>query len=1260
MNPLEVKNFIRTQFENNNFKFVESYIDNTFDLVFQHIKLDYNIFFKFCYFLKDLVHNWIEIQEKVEKKIRKEKISYYNTYLVFALPEEELYSQEEIQKIIFDEYVCRKLIFPIDSSPKILKENILKFPFFPLDISVIAEQTIPKDVEGALLETDFDQQLIRDIVGRITPSQISKKIMSNQYREYVRRGVIERYEAPRIVIQSTRRLKRCSIKNFRGIGKKVDLNLDADVIVIYGPNGTGKTSIFDAIEWTVTGQVDRLAKPIKDVDIEVKDILVNIFHRDKPADVSIELNIDGEIKNIQRTLLTSALGKSRIIISNKKVQDKTAIAVVTGNESMRSQKIDVRRLRDCFSASHILKQDIIKNFITAEPKRRYDSLSYIFGTQDFIRFRDKTAVIINEIDKELKQLQNKKEFMLDQSNTIQQRIENKESEYKQLSQTIKSLSEKTLVKEIRELIANVDLPTSTDFIDRLKSPTRELAEIIEEISSKYIDTINRDLNASVESLKQNELLIQKELTIEKSKIILKNLAEEIKNIEKQKHTLDQEITKKKQHFLNLKKDQDKLKISIDNIDWLLRIKPFYRENAKQLKELQEEIEKSHNTENEILGKYNQIKKIRDTINQELRDTESRLFKQVNLINTIKTILNSIQDWKESIIQIGNITTEISELENQLRRIQLSNDNLSKELNNLKDEIAKVESEINLQRSEYDQKVQLIGRLKEYIDSAVCPLCGQKWDNIQILLDNVKEKIKELPHSLKNLLKKEKDLKKEREQIEAKINQNISMGNELKSRKELIVAKKKEMETNIELWESKTKSLPSDFVIKKIKIDNKLIPDKESLNQVQNKVKQEIDSLNKTKAENEDEFIKINKKYENLSERLVQLRGDIERNKKIFNNINQTLSNIQKEIRERNLTQIATEELSGLMIIKEKYTRELQINTKAVRRFEKELLELHNNITELGVKLKTKKERYLRESSIHNENMKEFNSLREKFLKIARSYVSDAEDKTLNQLLKIAQEAQNNLRKKYQIHASIKNKANDLKNIIISDDLKGESQSLQLEKTNVESKLKELKKMIMYIEDWNKRLESLKKETIKYRKQQEQNYFDLFKPTINLLYHRLNEHPLLGNIEILSERNELKIVSKISHLLVKNTNIERFPPSHVFSEAQLNTLAISIFLASAIEQGWSRFKTILIDDPVQNMDDLNSYAFLDLILGLASNGLQFIIATCNQDLYKLMLMKFRCLNKNGYRFRAYRLQGIFRDGPKIIEDSGFTEENEKEA
>src|SRR5690606_11987115 len=40
-------------------------------------------------------------------------------------------------------------------------------------------------------------------------------------------------------------------------------NLDASVVVLYGPNGLGKTSFFDAIDYACTGRIGRLCRQRK-------------------------------------------------------------------------------------------------------------------------------------------------------------------------------------------------------------------------------------------------------------------------------------------------------------------------------------------------------------------------------------------------------------------------------------------------------------------------------------------------------------------------------------------------------------------------------------------------------------------------------------------------------------------------------------------------------------------------------------------------------------------------------------------------------------------------------------------------------------------------------------------------------------------------------------------------------------------------------------------------------------------------------------
>src|ERR1700759_3144861 len=56
------------------------------------------------------------------------------------------------------------------------------------------------------------------------------------------------------------RLTSLSLTNFRSIRGSLALPLDAPVVLLHGPNGTGKTSVLSAIELALTGEIPSLAR----------------------------------------------------------------------------------------------------------------------------------------------------------------------------------------------------------------------------------------------------------------------------------------------------------------------------------------------------------------------------------------------------------------------------------------------------------------------------------------------------------------------------------------------------------------------------------------------------------------------------------------------------------------------------------------------------------------------------------------------------------------------------------------------------------------------------------------------------------------------------------------------------------------------------------------------------------------------------------------------------------------------------------------
>lgn len=177
-------------------------------------------------------------------------------------------------------------------------------------------------------------------------------------------------------------------------------------------------------------------------------------------------------------------------------------------------------------------------------------------------------------------------------------------------------------------------------------------------------------------------------------------------------------------------------------------------------------------------------------------------------------------------------------------------------------------------------------------------------------------------------------------------------------------------------------------------------------------------------------------------------------------------------------------------------------------------------------------------------------------------------------------------------------------------------------------------------NWMSHLEKLEAEVVRRQVDVVGTHLQRLEPTMQQLYHRLNPHPIFGHlrIRVKEETRELDVEAEPSVDRERLGDVS-VAPSAFFSDAQMNTLAISVFLAGALRQRWSGFNTILIDDPIQQMDEMNVNAFLDLVRGLAGQR-QFIIFTCSRDFYLLALDKLDCLNKSKKgTFLAYRLEGV---------------------
>ena len=149
----------------------------------------------------------------------------------------------------------------------------------------------------------------------------------------------------------------------------------------------------------------------------------------------------------------------------------------------------------------------------------------------------------------------------------------------------------------------------------------------------------------------------------------------------------------------------------------------------------------------------------------------------------------------------------------------------------------------------------------------------------------------------------------------------------------------------------------------------------------------------------------------------------------------------------------------------------------------------------------------------------------------------------------------------------------------------------------------------------------------------------YGPRTSAIQRRLRSVYGFDDVEIRSE--ESKISVRVSR------QGARLRPTDYFSQSQQQTLLLGLFLTAAVSQTWSTMAPIFLDDPVTHFDDLNTYAFLDLIDGLLNDreagGRQFVISTCDEKLLRLARQKF-AYRKDRARFHTFK--GIGDEGPIV--------------
>lgn len=336
------------------------------------------------------------------------------------------------------------------------------------------------------------------------------------------------------------KLKKLYIENFKLITKReIDFN-SLDLMILDGPNGYGKTTIYDSLELLFSKKISRID------DIKIEDDRNghedSLFAKDKNKPIIIKAELEKE--NYDNLYLSIYLPSS---LNSKKWENYQQYKLnsyeqnildgikVDNFDAILGLDIDKIKLSDDYKNFYYIQQENNTQFFKKSEKERIKLLSKFFGTEDAEKLKDNLSNIL----KKLKDL----------NISINNDIEIKKEEQKKLEE----LSVLTVNKDAKYISFSINkLWDKEDFIP---VSNEKLKEIIEEIS---------DIENLIKYFSNFEIFTKNEEFME-----LKNLEEDLKRFIvfvnfKDKYNDIKELYEKEVKYKSLKKtiqeqDYDNLK-----------------------------------------------------------------------------------------------------------------------------------------------------------------------------------------------------------------------------------------------------------------------------------------------------------------------------------------------------------------------------------------------------------------------------------------------------------------------------------------------------------------------------------------------------------------------------------------------------------------------------------------------------------------------------------------------------------------------------
>ncbi|MDD4542922.1 MAG: AAA family ATPase [Clostridia bacterium] len=1114
-----------------------------------------------------------------------------------------------LNAIEMDVYFCKKYTIQYITDINDFEQELLRLPFLPIDSCRIEGITRPPSAQTLLQNNGINATLSRNIItpGLRSALRIIDDLNNQQEQLPDIYDITDNTSLREQILPQSTRMKHLSIEAFRAYKKKQEFDLDADIIVLYGQNGVGKTSFFDAIDYVCTGRIGRLCQNYNMTQEQFTKIAQHLSEPDSTGNVIMDIENAGIDYQIKRDVTDW----SNTYINKEKYDRINTLKLITSaNWGEKNER--VVQIEKLFRATHLFGQTSPELLIDFEKDSTLSSdlVSRTFALEDYASGSTKLDEIISHLDtqitkdkKQLDGLEKELKFLGDQISELSLPL-NTVQISEQLNKMVIDLCMKmhandNIIKENTPITIET-IRAQRSFLEAKFNTAKNNFFKLHELEEQFILHCN--------NCNKYKLLVDLSTKLSED---MQQQENELKQLEKDKLSIIKSLKKSMSDISNLRN-------KLDNLVNLESIKASFTQARDKFEYFNNELKQLDftvtETDKQLNSLFTDMQTIKNKTSKNCYDSEITKSR----IDRLNKINNEFDNWEKQKEEIKTLQSTIDG--NMLKLADISNQKTKNNYlineNNSKLEIYEVEYKKLV--TDNNELTRLLDELEQHVVDGVCPTCGINHNSKTTLINRIHMQKGKRPINVENAAKNYFTIKESIESLKYEVkNLNIAFETKQIEIKELS-DKLLDLHNFVDSFEDIINNFGISIDDNQIQsnVENLLVVENEKLSYAlaqsfDNKTSEQ--NILKTIEELKNKKELLIEKQEYIKDVLITLKKQIDELQKKSNamslSIEMTTSDLESE-----KSIIASNITDAEQHIKTLSKQEELINSK-ISTIKTSINEIqHEYETNVKAKAIIEKEEIIYKkkamSLIEHED-------------IEHEHIVEQKKKTKNYI---------ELLEKSISQASI-----------IEQSFDAAQRTTQLTEFNtkaniIEIQIHEINNSINKNAQIRKWVLELKELLNKHSSKAVENHVKAFDPITTLLQKRLRTVYGFGDIKLYPIANRISVEVDWEGRKVR--------PTDYFSDSQKQILMLSIFLAARLAQTWSGFAPILLDDPVTHFDDLNVFSFIELIRGLVSASpgkMQFIISTCEERFFELMKQKFRKSAK------FYKFEAITNDGPIINSD-----------